>query len=269
VFNEAVGALSATLRSRGGVIVAASGNTFDLNRLGSPACVSSVLAVGGVNAGDQVLSYSNTAPTLDLLAPGDRILTTGIYGGQVLLSGTSAAAPHVAGAAALLLSANPGLSADALEERLESHGVPVVDSRTGRTTPRVDALRALLLPARIELLPPVVSFASRGRYLLVRIEPDPPYRAVDLDPDSFTLRLGDGDSLEGTGGAPELGDADGNGITDLTLRFARRDLLGSLGPGIWPVRVEGSLKSGIAVGGSSSLRLTGREPKGPAREPVP
>jgi subtilisin len=62
---------------------------------------------GTSNPDDFVASYSNFGSVVDLAAPGSNILSTANTGGYVLKSGTSMAAPHVAGAAALYMSLHP------------------------------------------------------------------------------------------------------------------------------------------------------------------
>ncbi|WP_289140249.1 S8 family serine peptidase [uncultured Brevibacillus sp.] len=92
----------------GAIIVAASGNEAD--RVAFPAAYPTVVAVGAVKNNNQPLHESNNGPELSLVAPGFNVYTTKLGGVYGPFSGTSAAAPQVAGAAALILARNPHLT---------------------------------------------------------------------------------------------------------------------------------------------------------------
>lgn len=94
---------------------------------------ANVLAVASTTASDTMSSFSQWgATTVDLGAPGSAILSTIPGGGYDTFSGTSMATPHVTGAAALVLSVNPNLTAIELKELLMSSGDDNADL-TGKT----------------------------------------------------------------------------------------------------------------------------------------
>lgn len=87
------------------VLVAAAGNS---QALGSyyPAALETVLSVAGLERSGQ-LGVSNFGASIDIAAPGDEILSVDMEQPYAYRSGTSMAAAHVSGVAALVLSANP------------------------------------------------------------------------------------------------------------------------------------------------------------------
>ena len=119
-----------TLRAAGILPVFAAGNSGSLNA--SPANNPGAMAVGATTSADTIASYSSRGPSAcgepsntfpELTAPGDSVRTTDLYSGYTTQSGTSLAAPHVAGALALLLSAYPNLTVSQQETALESGAV--------------------------------------------------------------------------------------------------------------------------------------------------
>ena len=93
--------------SKGVILVAAAGNNGTQGAL-YPAAYDPVIAVGSVDPNLQPSSFSNYGPLIDIWAPGRDILTTKRDGSYGLVSGTSFAAPYVAGAEAVdLVLAQP------------------------------------------------------------------------------------------------------------------------------------------------------------------
>lgn len=104
--------------SEGAYVVAASGNNGFTNGAAFPACISSVISVGATDSTDGHWQQSNAASYLDLVAPGVDITSAIPGGGTATFSGTSMAAPHVAGTLALIRQAYPLLTPAAVQEKL-------------------------------------------------------------------------------------------------------------------------------------------------------
>ena len=148
--------ISANEAYNNGIFIdASSGNNANLTHMTLPACASNVTSVGSVydsevgaksfctqvnGSGncikfcsdittytDKMSCFTNRGLNLDLLAPGSVINSTYIDGAYFKDSGTSMAAPHVAGAAALLLEADPTLTPNQIKTILQDKGKPVQD----------------------------------------------------------------------------------------------------------------------------------------------
>ena len=91
------------------LLVAAAGNG---ETVAYPAAYDEVIAVGSVTAEGLAAEGSAGGEALELMAPGENILSSGIFGGVTGVSGTSMAAPHVTGAASILMELNPEMPAD-------------------------------------------------------------------------------------------------------------------------------------------------------------
>lgn len=135
------------------LIVAAAGNSRS-DTLFYPAALEDAIAVSATRQDDTRWSLSNYGAWVDVAAPGYTIYSTyhdlnNYYGGYIFMSGTSMAAPHVAGLAGLLLSQNPERTATDLRrillETADDLGEPGVDVDFG--SGRINAKKALMLEA--------------------------------------------------------------------------------------------------------------------------
>ena len=103
----------------------------------SPARVGAAITVGATQNNDAAASFSNYGTCVDILAPGVDI-TSAWYTSNTAtntISGTSMASPHVAGAAALVLSANPTWTPQQVRDNLVDNATPNVVSNVGTGTP--------------------------------------------------------------------------------------------------------------------------------------
>ncbi len=110
----------------GVTVVAAAGNEGpETGTLTSPGCSESAITVGAVDETSSVTEYSSRGPTddgrtkPDVVAPGTSIESTWNDGGFRSLTGTSMAAPHVAGQAAMLIAADSSLSPKEVKNTIE------------------------------------------------------------------------------------------------------------------------------------------------------
>ncbi|WP_257003747.1 proprotein convertase P-domain-containing protein [Streptomyces sp. SA15] len=121
--------------------VIAAGNNGHTDAVAAPGCVSSAVTVGSTSDDDQLSAFSNRGTLLDLLAPGNAVTSSVSGGAFAAKNGTSMAAPHVAGALAVLKQTYPTEGIDSLVSLLATSGTPI--SYTGATTPRIDVGKAV------------------------------------------------------------------------------------------------------------------------------
>ena len=166
--------------------VIAAGNAFSTSGLSMPACISTAVSVGSTTKSDLVSLFSNTASFLALLAPGSSIessvpVSLSNPSGFVYMSGTSMAAPHVAGTWAVLKQRKPGASVREILDILQATGQPVMDSSD-------QTFRRIRVKAALDALPVAAHMAV-----------DTPLAGTVSEPFTFTGWALDEGALSGTG----------------------------------------------------------------------
>jgi subtilisin family serine protease len=106
--------------ANGVLVVAAAGNGGPGATAAFPASVDSVVAVTAVDVAQSLYPYATHGEFIDLAAPGVDILSAAPGGRWLVFSGTSAAAPHVSGVAALMLQRPHRLTPAAAQQLLET-----------------------------------------------------------------------------------------------------------------------------------------------------
>lgn len=103
--------------------VAAAGNNGDSACFYSPGRIEEVITVGATTMEDVRMASSNFGDCVDIYAPGAGINSTfnGADTDTLVMSGTSMAAPHVAGTAALLLAQTPNATPAEIAEQVAAH----------------------------------------------------------------------------------------------------------------------------------------------------
>lgn len=129
----------ANVVSRGISVAVAAGNSNVDACTSSPAREPSAITVGATASTDARATYSNWGQCLDLFAPGSSITSAGISSDTavVTMSGTSMAAPHVAGNVALLLQSQPMLAPIEVTQLIKSRGTPDKVASTGTGSPNL------------------------------------------------------------------------------------------------------------------------------------
>lgn len=161
------------LRAAGVATVIASGNDGFRDSVSFPGCISSAVTVGATSKSDEVASFSNCGPQVDLHAPGVNINSSVPNGRFASFSGTSMATPHVAGAFAALRSLHTNASVDQIEAALKSSGRDV----GGR--PRIMLLDASnALAANVAAEPAMANDGLQSQIAALAAMPEAPARFI-------------------------------------------------------------------------------------------
>ncbi|OLF16430.1 S8 family peptidase [Actinophytocola xanthii] len=135
--DAAIDAATSRSIASGVTYAIASGNSNANACNTSPARVPEAITVNSSNIGDSRSSFSNWGTCTDIFAPGESITSAWLNGGTRTISGTSMASPHVAGAAALYLSANPAASPQAVRDALVGNATPNKIPNPGNGSPNL------------------------------------------------------------------------------------------------------------------------------------
>jgi subtilisin family serine protease len=159
-FNVAMSTAVNSLRAVGATVTASTGNQGSSTSTSSPACIAATIGVGATwdsnvgsatilgctdatTAAKQVTCFSNLSPSLDLMAAGAFVTSTGVNNGTSTFAGTSQAAPMVAACAAALKLASPNATMDEIEAALKAAPTTVSSPRNGIQYPFLDCVAAL------------------------------------------------------------------------------------------------------------------------------
>ncbi|MBI2940838.1 MAG: S8 family serine peptidase [Chloroflexi bacterium] len=197
-------------RARGAVVVAAAGN--DPIQTYYPAAYPGVVAVSAVDSGDRIAAFSSRGSYIGIAAPGVTVASTAWRGSgesYVSRSGTSMAAPHVAGVVALVRGVRPALSGDEAVGVLKRAAYPLGDSSlygaglldAAAAVHEVTTLTAsqstvlLLAPGGVPSLPTTVVLRGGSGSFSTSVQPNGGWLTVQPASSSFasdgaaTLRL--------------------------------------------------------------------------------
>ncbi|MBO0609688.1 S8 family serine peptidase [Myceligenerans salitolerans] len=220
------------------LFVIAAGNDGMDESIGTPGSASSALTVGAVDDDDQVTGFSSRGPRTDgaikpdIVAPGEEIVAARAAGTRlgspvgehyVALSGTSMAAPHVAGAAAVVLEARPDLTAPELKAALmgsaDPTGASVFEEGAGRVfVPTAIEQPILADPASVSL--GTFKYPHDGTATGTVTYRNTGDQDVVLDVE-LALTGPDGEAAEGASVSDDRVTVPANGTTEITVTVDR------------------------------------------------
>ena len=182
-------------------VTVATGNAGHTTGIAMPSCVESAIAVTASTDIDTIAGFANADDIVDLAAPGVSLRTSVVGGGYTsAFSGTSAAAPVVAGAYAVLRQAFPTAPLDLLTAAMKASPATVVDGPNVFPRVQVDHAYAQLAA----LAPPTAVTATAGVDALTIAwtwAPDPDTAAAPASPAGFRItdqQTGESVEIDGT-----------------------------------------------------------------------
>lgn len=116
------------------ICIAAAGNDTVLASLSYPANYTDVICVGAIQEDLDIAPFSNYGPRVDILAPGRFVLAASLTGGIEEASGTSVAAPYVAGTAACAIEGLTGISQSDFLTSMQDQAQTNLSTHTEGTT---------------------------------------------------------------------------------------------------------------------------------------
>ncbi|MFD0557772.1 subtilisin family serine protease [Stackebrandtia endophytica] len=137
-FSQAVNDAVAASIASGVTYSLAAGNDYGADACnGSPGSTEPALTVGATDSSDSRASFSNIGSCVDIFAPGVNITSAWLNGGTNTISGTSMAAPHVAGVAALHLGVYPSATPAEVGDAIVDNGTSGVVGNPGAGSPNL------------------------------------------------------------------------------------------------------------------------------------
>ncbi len=254
----------AVVQAQGAVVVGASGNNSTSYGYGVsyPAACAGVLAVGASTRADTRAIFSNYGARLDLVAPGEGIYSTlranaqayGLFNSTG--SGTSFAAPHVAGAAALVRSLRPDLDQAVVYELVrhttDDVAEPGWDLQTGWG--RLNAARAVAEAAiglRLGLVAESSSTAAGGQTVV---------RLAVTAPDGTAAGLGARVAFSAAGGVISPTAVLADGLGQAQVRFTAGPITGTARITATLAGITATLPVTITSGQPATLTLAATPP---------
>ena len=218
--NVSVMASAVTAATNAGSLIIASAGNGATNSPSYPAAYPEVLSAVAIGPDLQLANYTNVGATVSLSAPGGDFRSGGGGAGiasttwnfitgaanYAFYTGTSMAAPHVVGVAALVLAANPGMTAAQLRARLQNTatdiGAPGRDDKYGYGIVNAyNALRNIVGPARATYVR-ILDATTGDTVRTVATRADGSYSVSRVAPGSYYVVAGEDETADKQIGLP-------------------------------------------------------------------